>query len=133
MERKKKEELEDFCSSSSELEEAEMVVEPLTEEKQLDLLKSISLEIAKSSRQFDIDISSSNNKSSFDNLIFENIIQKSLENDNLIYVEGRKNQSMDMLEFEQEMKEEISETISAGDFPNEFINKIKAINESKQP
>ena len=110
-----------------------MVVEPLTEEKQLDLLKSISLEIAKSSRQFDIDISSSNNKSSFDNLIFENIIQKSLENDNLIYVEGRKNQSMDMLEFEQEMKEEISETISAGDFPNEFINKIKAINESKQP
>lgn len=48
----------------------------------------ISDKIWKSTKEFDIDDSSSKKHSLFDRLIEDNCIEKSLENDNLIIFEG---------------------------------------------
>ena len=40
------------------------------------------------SRKFDVDFSSNANSSPFDVMVKDNVLQKSLENDNLIIVEG---------------------------------------------
>lgn len=46
--------------------------------------------IWKSSKEFDIDVSANNTSSDFDQMIQDNIIKKSLENDNLIIYEGER-------------------------------------------
>jgi len=52
--------------------------------------KDIANNIWKSSREFDIDISSNEKHSHFDDLVKNNAIQKCLENDTLIFVEGER-------------------------------------------
>ena len=54
--------------------------------QQEEQFKSIANQIFKTSKQFDVDASAHN--SLYDNLIEENVLQKSLENDNLLYIEG---------------------------------------------
>lgn len=55
-------------------------------ESQFSLFKEISNSIIKTSSKFDLD--SKGKKSNTDDLVKGNVIQKSLESDNLIYVEG---------------------------------------------
>jgi len=55
---------------------------------QSEIIKDISKGIWKSSKEFDIDMFSSQKNSTMDRLIKENSLKKSLENDNLIVLEG---------------------------------------------
>ena len=64
-------------------------------DNQLHHLKMIAKETWKGSRKFDIDFSSSSKTSNFDKMVKHNILQKSLENDNLIVVEGSLDQAQD--------------------------------------
>ena len=57
-------------------------------ELQLKQLKMISHETWNGSRKFDIDFSSNQKSSPFDKMVEDNVLQKSLENDNLLVVEG---------------------------------------------
>lgn len=54
----------------------------------LNTLKTISNGIWKSSKEFDVDVYSSQKNSSMDRLVNENSLKKSLENDNFIIFEG---------------------------------------------
>jgi len=54
----------------------------------MEAISEISKLIWKTSRKFDLD--SAGKKTKFDLFIDENVIQKSLESDNLIYVEGHR-------------------------------------------
>ena len=58
------------------------------ETRQRQELLFISKNIWKSSRRFDADSSSNAKRSPFDLMVAENMLQKSLESDNLIVVEG---------------------------------------------
>lgn len=58
-------------------------------DKQTHLLKSISEDIWMSSHDFDIDSSANAIDSIFDKLVKESIIQKPLENDDLVIVDGK--------------------------------------------
>ena len=71
-----------------EIEEVRVEDEKTLKQNQQFILKDIASNIWKSSRKFDIDSSSNSKNSPFDLLVKENVIQKSLENDNLFYVEG---------------------------------------------
>lgn len=55
-------------------------------DKQYDTFAQISKSIFKSSRRFDLD--SVNKESRFDELVRQNVVQKTLECDSLTYVEG---------------------------------------------
>lgn len=74
------------------------------EENQKMLISEISNYVHKTSRKFDLDSQKVN--STFDQLIFENVVQKSLENDNLKFYEGqrKKNQPefMTRVQFQDE-------------------------------
>jgi len=54
--------------------------------EQLRNIKDVSLNILKTSRQFDVDANDDN--SAFDVLVSSNCLQKSLESDNFIYIAG---------------------------------------------
>jgi hypothetical protein len=54
------------------------------------LISTISNDLWKSSREFDIDQSANNKFSPFDSMVKENSLQKILETDDLIIIEGRK-------------------------------------------
>lgn len=58
-------------------------------QSQISIIQATSKGIWKSSKEFDIDVSANNTSSDFDQMIKDNILKKSLENDNLIIFEGQ--------------------------------------------
>mmetsp|Transcript_21579 Transcript_21579/g.33227 ORF Transcript_21579/g.33227 Transcript_21579/m.33227 type:complete len:988 (-) Transcript_21579:2058-5021(-) len=100
------------------------------------LLEDISTKIWKTTKHFDLDSTQKN--SPFDVLVKENVLGKTLENDNLIYMEGmRRTQQPDFMsreEFQQEFeKPENWDTLSAGDFEEEFDRRFDEIDERQKP
>jgi hypothetical protein len=84
----------------------------------------ISKKVYDMSRKFDLDVYQQEIYDDVELFIDENVLQKTLENDNIIYVEGFTCQSKNMLskeEFEDEIaKHHFDDTISAADFDIEF-------------
>lgn len=98
----------------------------------------MSASIWKTSRKFDIDDSSNEKKSKFDVLVRDNVIQKSLESDNLIFMEGSSRavnaDFIDESEAQDDQKNQaMMETLSSGDFEGEFITKFEIVNERSRP
>ena len=86
--------------------------------EQLRNIRDVSLNILKTSRQFDVDANDDN--SAFDVLVSRNCLQKSLESDNFIYIEGsRAEQQPEFITAEEfdDIKDQQAnwDTISAGD------------------
>jgi hypothetical protein len=84
----------------------------------------------KTSRKFDLD--SAGKKTKFDLFIEENVIQKSLESDNLIFVEGHRptNQYkfLSKTQFNEEKKLKKNwDNISSGDFEGDFDLRINEL------
>ena len=102
---------------------------------QLKQLKMISHETWKGSRKFDIDFSSNQRQSPFDKMVEDNVLQKSLENDNLLVVEGFYDTAPEIFTAEQiqlELAEE-ERALSSGDFDDDLDAKIKIINDKNLP
>jgi hypothetical protein len=57
-------------------------------EIQSDALKEVSSSIWKASCKFDVDESANDTRSKLDFLVRENVIQKALESDDIVFVEG---------------------------------------------
>lgn len=95
----------------------------------------ISHETWKGSRKFDIDFSSNQRQSPFDKMVEDNVLQKSLENDNLLVVEGFYDTAPEIFTAEQiqlELAEE-ERALSSGDFDDDLDAKIKIINDKNLP
>jgi len=100
-------------------------------------MSSLSKQIWASSTKFDID-DVGNKQTDFDVLIKENEIQKSLECDDLLFMEGhlkRKNQEfIDHEEMINDKKKDYEDDIlSAGDFEGEFEEKMQIIEKRQAP
>lgn len=96
-------------------------------QKQTRLLNEICNSVHKSSHKFDLD--SKGKKTSFDDYIREGVIQKTLEADTLIFVEGSRPKSqpgfLTRHQFKiEEAKEENWDAFSGGDFKTEFDDKF---------
>jgi hypothetical protein len=122
---------------SPPLEDAKKTPKERLKKKQEDLFKHISTRVTNSSTRFDIDDSSNAKNSAFDNLIDNDAIQKSLESDNLIFLEGvgRKKGSLftaeELVKVEEELNHE--DNISAGDFQEEFDEKQYKLDQKSLP
>jgi hypothetical protein len=95
----------------------------------------ISHETWKGSRKFDIDFSSNQRQSPFDKMVEDNVLQKSLENDNLIVVEGFYDTAPEIFTAEQiqlELAEE-ERALSSGDFDDDLDAKTKIISDKNLP
>lgn len=104
---------------------------------QSEIIKDISKGIWKSSKEFDIDMFSSQKNSTMDRLIKENSLKKSLENDNLIVLEGIYYQHADLINRE-DLREDVEEVreddcISAGDFEDDYNDKNYTIEGKSVP
>jgi hypothetical protein len=89
------------------------------------------------SRKFDLDIDQHDIYDDARMFIDENVMQKTLENDEIIYVEGFTRQSKNMLskeDFEEEKANHYhDDTISAADFDYEFDKKLDIIEDKLKP
>lgn len=90
--------------------------------------KSLTKSINKTSRKFDLD--SKGKKSNFDALVYEGVIQKTLEADTLTFVEGMRLHKqptfMTRHEFKLEQaKKENWEAFSAGDYKQDMDDKFE--------
>jgi len=99
-------------------------------------INEISLGIWNTSKGFDLDTNVDD--SPLDRLVQEDVIQKALDNDNLIYVEGHRAEDQPEFitkkEFEEELeKKENWDTISAGDFQAEFDEMFEEIDRRQKP
>lgn len=88
------------------------------QDDQLRNIHDISQNILKTSRQFDVDANDDN--SPFDFLVSSNCLQKSLETDNFIYIEGSRSKNQPEFVTAEEFADikdlkENWDTISAGD------------------
>lgn len=100
------------------------------------MITEIASFVQKTSRKFDLDSQKIN--STFDQLIFENVVQKSLETDNLKFYEGmrKKNQPefMTVAQFQTEhMKKENWEPLEAGMYEADFDERFAEIDKRKLP
>jgi hypothetical protein len=87
-------------------------------DKQRHLVSDISKSVFKTSSKFDLD--SKGKQTNFDNLIRENVVQKTLEADSLTFVEGMRTNSQPNFLTRHQFKIEVAkrenwETCSAGD------------------
>jgi len=94
------------------------------------LISEISSYIQKTSRKFDLDSTRVN--SQFDDLVSQNVVQKSLETDNLKYYEGMRKKSqpefMTALQFKEENYEKENwEQFSAGMYEEDFDEKFAEV------
>ena len=100
-------------------------------------LEEVSREIWGHSRHFDIDASTNQKESQFDRMVSENVVQKCLEDDCLLFVEGIRNKNnpdfLEIDEIEQNDSENEDGNISACDFNREFDQKNKEIEEREHP
>jgi hypothetical protein len=107
--------------------------------KQKSLLHEIAHQVNLASRQFDLDATQTTEESQFDKLVKLNVVQKSLESDNLLYVEGfRSEHQPEFLTQEQFLDEAMKDEnqddcISAGDFEEAFEEKFDIIEEKSKP
>lgn len=106
-------------------------------EKQESIMKSISKDLWKSANQFDIDSSSNAKYSFFDTMVKEKQLQKTLESDDLVIVEGNKAKYIEYTKVET-IEEDIvdklkEETMSCGDFHEEYDEKFDLIEEREMP
>jgi hypothetical protein len=103
--------------------------------KQLQQLKMIARDTWNASRRFDIDLGSTNKTSPFDKMVKDNVLQKSLENDNLIVVEGCHDSAPDWFTKDQLELEvaQIEKAISNGDFEQDLDDKIEMIQKKNVP
>jgi len=100
-----------------------------TKNQQEQLFKDISKSIMKTSSKFDLD--TKGQKTNFDELIREKVVQKTLEADSLIYVEGMRPHSQPNFLTRHEFKIEIAkrenwEVFSAGDHKEDIAEKFEA-------
>jgi len=108
------------------------------EARQRQELLLISKNIWKSSRRFDADSSSNAKWSAFDLMVRENMLQKSLESDNLIVVEGMRLEEnpefIDVVEAINDWQQlQMNENISAGDFEGDFDEKFEIVESKTRP
>lgn len=134
-ERKERFKTEDF-DTQIEIEYKNQFPEESLADKQRREIKNISQSIWKASKKFDLD--SNKSRSDFDKLIFQNVLQKSLESDQLIYVEGaRRDVQPNFIsaeEFQDELdKKENWDGISAGDHEREFEEQFEMLEERERP
>lgn len=100
-------------------------------------MKTISNDLWRSSRDFDIDSSSNANNSPFDLMVKENALQKTLESDDLIIVEGKRAKHFELTDIEtldkdlMEIRRE--ECLSAGDFEEEYEEKLDFMEMKEEP
>jgi len=107
-------------------------------DRQGDALKEISAQMWSSTTKFDIDDSSNEKRSKFDFMVRENVVQKSLESDCFLYVEGaalEKNpEFLDIQQRDEDYARELQEeNLSACDFDEEFENKFYVIQQRTKP
>jgi hypothetical protein len=93
-------------------------------------VSEISSYIQKTSRKFDLDGTKVN--SHFDDLVFENVVQKSLETDNLKYYEGMRSKKQPDFMTAQQFKDvqyekENWEQFSAGMYEEDFDEKFAEV------
>lgn len=107
--------------------------------KQNLILKDFAKQIQKTSREFDVDETQSKKVSPLDILVNENVLQKNLEDDDLLYVEGmRASKQKDFItvdEFDEFalQAENIDDCFSAGDFEEEFDDKFDVLDRMNAP
>lgn len=116
------------------LDEAE-AQKPQGAEAQLLAIQGTSSRIWKTSTKFDLD--SRGKFSKFDELISERVVQKALESDNLMYKEGQHNDNKTGFPSRREVVNafrdpENWETVSAGDFDDDFSAKREALAERQR-
>lgn len=107
-------------------------------DRQMEAFKKVSNSVWKCSRKFDIDQSSNSTMSAFDALVRENVLQKSLESDNLLIVEGMPRKDKPEFIDQATLDEDYSnaravDCVSAGDFEGELCDKLDQIEERSQP
>jgi hypothetical protein len=105
-------------------------------DRQMQALTSVAKGIWDTSTKFDIDSTAKN--SPFDRLVSENVLQKQLETDNLIYVEGSREEHqpafISRAEFDKEVeKQENWDVISAGDYQAEFDEMFDELDNRTKP
>ena len=110
-------------------------INSLRELKQRDAINSISSGIWKTSTEFDLD---DEEDTPLDRLIGDKCLLKSLETDNLIFMEGRRStEQPDFItaeEFQEEVeKKENWDVISAGDYQEEFDEMFDEIENRTRP
>lgn len=97
--------------------------------QQEQVFKDVSKTIIKTSTKFDLD--TKGQKTNFDELIRERVVQKSLEADSLIFIEGMRPHSQPNFLTRHEFKIEVAkrenwEVFSTGDFKADFEDKFEA-------
>lgn len=122
----------------AELPEEPKMAPPKKDARQRSELHHISKNIWKSSRRFDADSSSNAKRSPFDLMVRENMLQKSLESDNLIVVEGMRLEEnpefIDVVEAINDWQQlQMNENISAGDFEGDFDEKFEIVESKTRP
>lgn len=99
-------------------------------------IKDISQSVRMASSQFDINESTNEKNSKFDQMISHNAIQKCLESDDLIFMEGIRKQNDFLTESERQedhLKAIDEECISAGDFQQAFDERFNNLEEIRKP
>lgn len=106
------------------------------EDRQRLAISLLSKQIWSKTTNFDLDTTKKN--SDFDTLVLENVVQKCLESDDLIFMEGQRREVQpDFIsreEFQAEVeKRENWDTISAGDHQEEFDEMFEEIDKRTRP
>jgi len=99
-------------------------------------LADVSSNIWKTSKEFDLD--ANKDDSPFDRMVDANVVQKTLEDDTLLFIEGQRPLAqpdfMTTAEFDEEIqKKENWDVISAGDYQEEFDEMFEEIDNREKP
>jgi hypothetical protein len=106
------------------------------EQKQRKAMEEVFSGVWKTSKEFDLD--TNKDDSVFDRFVADNVVQKTLEDDQLIFMEGQRPSHqpgfISKQDFDNELiKPENWDVISAGDYQEEFEEMFKEIDERKKP